>query len=129
MHSGLEAVIEGLPYMLGGHRRHPHGRGRGAGHGLGARPAAGGRPRSTAGRGCGGWRGVYVWFFRGIPLLVLLFLIYFGILAALEIDLSPFTIAIVVLGPDQLGLPVPDPARRHPLGAGGADEGRPGASA
>jgi polar amino acid transport system permease protein len=42
--------------------------------------------------------GVYVWFFRGIPLLVLLFLIYFGLLAALEIDLSPFTIAILVLG-------------------------------
>ncbi len=41
---------------------------------------------------------VYVWFFRGIPLLVLLFLIYFGLLAALEIDLSPFTIAILVLG-------------------------------
>jgi polar amino acid transport system permease protein len=41
---------------------------------------------------------VYVWFFRGIPLLVLLFLIYFGLLAALEIDLSPFSIAILVLG-------------------------------
>ena len=25
--------------------------------------------------------GMYVWFFRGIPLLVLLFLFYFGILA------------------------------------------------
>ncbi len=42
--------------------------------------------------------GIYVWFFRGIPLLVLLFLFYFGILVSLDIELSPFTIAIVVLG-------------------------------
>lgn len=42
--------------------------------------------------------GVYVWFFRGIPLLVLLFIFYFGLLSALEIDLSPFTVSIVVLG-------------------------------
>lgn len=42
--------------------------------------------------------GVYVWFFRGIPLLVLLFLFYFGILAALQIDLSPFIVSIIVLG-------------------------------
>ena len=42
--------------------------------------------------------GVYVWFFRGIPLLVLLFIFYFGLLAALEIDLSPFTVSIIVLG-------------------------------
>jgi polar amino acid transport system permease protein len=42
--------------------------------------------------------GVYVWFFRGIPLLVLLFLFYFGLLTALEIELSPFTISIIVLG-------------------------------
>jgi polar amino acid transport system permease protein len=41
---------------------------------------------------------VYVWFFRGIPLLVLLFLFYFGVLAALEIELSPFMVAIIVLG-------------------------------
>ncbi len=42
--------------------------------------------------------GVYVWFFRGIPLLVLLFLFYFGILAALQIELSPFIVSIMVLG-------------------------------
>jgi len=41
---------------------------------------------------------VYVWFFRGIPLLVLLFLFYFGLLAELQIELSPFTVSIVVLG-------------------------------
>jgi polar amino acid transport system permease protein len=42
--------------------------------------------------------GVYVWFFRGIPLLVFLFLFYFGLCTALEINLSAFTVAIIVLG-------------------------------
>jgi len=41
---------------------------------------------------------VYVWFFRGIPLLVLLFLFYFGLCTALDINLSAFAVAIVVLG-------------------------------
>jgi len=42
--------------------------------------------------------GVYVWFFRGIPLLVFLFLFYFGLCTALGINLSAFTVAIIVLG-------------------------------
>ena len=41
---------------------------------------------------------VYVWFFRGAPLLVLLFLFYFGLFSALNINLSAFTVAIIVLG-------------------------------
>ncbi len=41
---------------------------------------------------------VYVWFFRGIPLLVLLFLFYFGLATLLDLNLSAFTVAIVVLG-------------------------------
>ena len=41
---------------------------------------------------------VYVWFFRGIPLLVLLFLFYFGLCTALDINLSAFAVAIIVLG-------------------------------
>jgi polar amino acid transport system permease protein len=41
---------------------------------------------------------VYVWFFRGIPLLVFLFLFYFGLCTLLDINLSAFTVAIVVLG-------------------------------
>lgn len=41
---------------------------------------------------------VYVWFFRGIPLLVLLFLFYFGLVSFLNINLSAFSVAIVVLG-------------------------------
>lgn len=42
--------------------------------------------------------GIYVWFFRGIPLLVFLFLFYFGLCTALDINLSAFTVAIIVLG-------------------------------
>jgi len=41
---------------------------------------------------------VYVWFFRGIPLLVFLFLFYFGLCTALDMNLSAFTVAIIVLG-------------------------------
>ena len=40
----------------------------------------------------------YVWFFRGFPVLVLLFLFYFGLFAVLGLDLSAFTAAILVLG-------------------------------
>jgi polar amino acid transport system permease protein len=41
---------------------------------------------------------VYVWFFRGVPLLVLLFLFYFGLFSTLNINLSAFTVAVIVLG-------------------------------
>jgi len=41
---------------------------------------------------------VYVWFFRGIPLLVFLFLFYFGLCTALDINLSAFAVATIVLG-------------------------------
>ncbi|MBN1106066.1 MAG: amino acid ABC transporter permease [Deltaproteobacteria bacterium] len=41
---------------------------------------------------------VYVWFFRGVPLLVLLFLFYFGLFSLLGINLSAFTAAVIVLG-------------------------------
>lgn len=42
--------------------------------------------------------GFYVWFFRGVPLLVLLFLFYFGLCSILNINLSAFTVAVIVLG-------------------------------
>lgn len=42
--------------------------------------------------------GIYIWFFRGVPLLVLLFLFYFGLFSLLGINLSAFTVAIIVLG-------------------------------
>jgi polar amino acid transport system permease protein len=97
MHSGLAAIIEGLPYVLGG-------------IGVTLTVVGGALAMGLAfglllavvqvyGRS---WMrrlaAVYVWFFRGIPLLVLLFLFYFGVLAALEIELSPFTVSIIVLG-------------------------------
>ena len=40
----------------------------------------------------------YVWFFRGVPLLVLLFLFYFGLCSLLNINLTAFTVAVIVLG-------------------------------
>jgi polar amino acid transport system permease protein len=41
---------------------------------------------------------VYVWFFRGVPLLVLLFLFYFGLFTLADINISAFTAAVIVLG-------------------------------
>ncbi|SMD08162.1 amino acid ABC transporter membrane protein 1, PAAT family [Desulfocicer vacuolatum DSM 3385] len=42
--------------------------------------------------------GIYVWFFRGIPLLVFLFLFYFGLFTWLDINVSAFMVATMVLG-------------------------------
>ena len=52
--------------------------------------------------------GIYVWFFRGVPVLVLLFLVYFGFFGLIEIKLrsgygihinfSPFFAACLVMG-------------------------------
>jgi polar amino acid transport system permease protein len=42
--------------------------------------------------------GIYVWFFRGLPILVLLFLFYFGIFPGLGLDLPAFVVGAVVLG-------------------------------
>lgn len=42
--------------------------------------------------------GVYVWFFRGLPILVLLFLFYYGLFTMLGLNLSAFVAAILVLG-------------------------------
>jgi polar amino acid transport system permease protein len=97
MHSGLEAVIEGLPYVLGGVgvTLTVVGGALAMGLGLGLLLAL---AQVYGSRWLRRLTGIYVWFFRGIPLLVLLFLFYFGILVSLEIELSPFTIAIVVLG-------------------------------
>ncbi|MBS3779434.1 MAG: amino acid ABC transporter permease [Desulfovermiculus sp.] len=40
----------------------------------------------------------YVWFFRGIPVLVLLFLFYFGLFSLIGLNISAFAAAIIVLG-------------------------------
>ena len=75
---GMIAVMEGLPYILGGIW-------------ITLTVVAGALAMGLV-------LGIYVWFFRGVPLLVLLFLFYFGLLDALHLDLSPFTVSIVVLG-------------------------------
>ncbi len=41
---------------------------------------------------------LYVWFFRGVPILVLLYLFYFGLTFQLALDITPFTAAGIVLG-------------------------------
>ncbi len=41
---------------------------------------------------------LYVWFFRGVPILVQLFLFYFGLFSLTGINLSAFMAAIIVLG-------------------------------
>ncbi|MGA7875147.1 MAG: amino acid ABC transporter permease [Desulfoferrobacter sp.] len=40
----------------------------------------------------------YVWFFRGVPLLVLLFLFYFGLFSLMGINFSAFSAGTIVLG-------------------------------
>jgi polar amino acid transport system permease protein len=42
--------------------------------------------------------GTYVWFFRGVPILVLLFLFYFGLFTLLGMNLSALAAATIVLG-------------------------------
>lgn len=42
--------------------------------------------------------GLYVWFFRGVPILVLLFLFYFGLFHLIGLNLSAVVAAMVVLG-------------------------------
>ncbi len=41
---------------------------------------------------------LYVWFFRGVPILVLLYLFYFGLTMQFGLDLHPFACACLVLG-------------------------------
>jgi len=41
---------------------------------------------------------LYVWFFRGVPVLVLLFLFYFGLFNMIGLNLPAFTSGIIVLG-------------------------------
>ncbi len=41
---------------------------------------------------------LYVWFFRGVPILLLLFLFYFGIFNLISINLDVATVSCIVLG-------------------------------
>ncbi len=97
MPEGLTAVINAFPYMLGGSLMTISVvlAAMALGFVLGVPLAIGqvyGNPlvrRLTD---------AYVWFFRGVPLLVLLFLFYFGLFSILNINLSAFTVAVIVLG-------------------------------
>ena len=42
--------------------------------------------------------GIYVWFFRGVPILTLMFLFYFGIFDFLGLNLSALAATAIVLG-------------------------------
>ena len=42
--------------------------------------------------------GVYIWFFRGMPILLLLFLFYFGLFEVIGLNLSTITASCLVLG-------------------------------
>lgn len=42
--------------------------------------------------------GLYVWFFRGVPILVQLFLFYFGLAFQLGLSFTPFMASCLVLG-------------------------------
>jgi len=42
--------------------------------------------------------GIYVWFFRGVPVLVLLFLFYFGLFNLMGLNMSAFSASVLVLG-------------------------------
>ena len=93
--NGWQAVLEGLPYILQGTWvtlavvAGALALGLSLGLFLAVGQVYGSRPvRNVV--------GVYVWFFRGF--FMLMFLFYFGILAALKVELSPFTISIGVLG-------------------------------
>ncbi len=41
---------------------------------------------------------IYIWFFRGLPVLILLFLFYFGLFSLFKLNLAAFPAAILVLG-------------------------------
>lgn len=41
---------------------------------------------------------IYCWFFRGIPILLLLFLFYFGLFELFQLDFSAITTSCIVLG-------------------------------
>lgn len=97
MSEGLAAIFNVLPYMLGGSLVTilvVFGA-MGLGLVLGIPLAVG----QVYGGSIIRWIiGTYVWFFRGVPLLVLLFLFYFGLFSMLDINLSAFTVAVMVLG-------------------------------
>lgn len=97
MPEGLLAVIDALPYMLKGSLVT-------VGVVIGAMSLglAFGVPLAVGNVYGPKWLrkvvAVYVWFFRGVPLLVLLFLFYFGLFSLMGINFSAFSAGTIVLG-------------------------------
>jgi polar amino acid transport system permease protein len=90
-------IWEFLPYILGGvvWTFGLVGGGLGMGFAIGLPVAAG---QAYGSRETNAILSAYVWFFRSIPLLVLLFLFYWGIFPALGYKLDPLACSIAVLG-------------------------------
>lgn len=97
MNQAFDVVIGAIPYLLGG-------------TGLTVAAVLGGMfiglaiglPMAVAqvyGPAPLGWLvRAYVWFFRGVPILVLLFLFYFGLFQAFSWNIDALTAATLVLG-------------------------------
>ena len=67
----------------------------------------------------------YIWIFRGTPLLVQLIIIYTGLPQLGLVRFSCVEVAVHRAGAERGGVPVGDPARRHPVGRQGPDRGGP----
>jgi len=97
MSETLSLIIESIPYLIGG-------------AGVTVVCVVGGMlfglllgVPMAVGQVYGSWPvrrlvGLYVWFFRGVPILVLLFLFYFGLFQLIELNLSALTASTLVLG-------------------------------
>lgn len=98
MESYLIGIIESLPFIIGGgvYTIAAVLLAMGLGFVLGLPLAVG---QVYGGRLTRRFVGVYVWFFRGVPLLILLFFIYFVFwLSILKIMIPPFLAACLTLG-------------------------------
>lgn len=97
MHNTFSVIFEALPYLLKG-AVVTSGiviGAMGIGLALGVHMAVGQVYGNRAVR----WLvSLYVWFFRGVPVLVLLFLFYFGLFTLAGLNLSAFAASTLVLG-------------------------------
>ena len=97
MPESLAAIVDALPYLLQGSFVTVGVvlGAMGLGLGIGVALALG---QVYGPRALGVPIGLYIWFFRGVPLLVLLFLFYFGLFSLMGLNLSAFAVAAIVLG-------------------------------
>ncbi|MEA3431838.1 MAG: amino acid ABC transporter permease [candidate division WOR-3 bacterium] len=96
MGSDIQAVIDYIPYIVGGLKFTLAlvAGGIGLGFLIGLPVATG---RFYGGKWVDKILSIYVWIFRGIPLVVQLFLLYYGVLRPF-LGLGPFVSSIVILG-------------------------------